>query len=73
LLLNGKMCKIHEVQVSEKPTEQAAPGTFEVLNKKQLFVACSDFWLEVIQLQPEGKKKMTTDEFLRGHKIESIA
>jgi len=73
LMLNGKICKIHEVQVCEKPVENVVSGTFEVVNKKQFLIACNDYWLEVIQLQPEGKKKMTADEFLRGHKIESIA
>jgi len=73
LILNEKICKIHEVVVSEKKTENAQIGSFEVVNKKKLLIACSDFWLEVTQLQPEGKKKMSTDELLRGHTIQSIA
>jgi len=32
----------------------------------QLFLRCSDGWIEVLEIQPEGKKAMTTAEFLNG-------
>jgi methionyl-tRNA formyltransferase len=49
----------------DKPTE---PGEWFILNRKQLFIGAKDRWYEVLEIQPEGKKAMTTEEFLRGFK-----
>ncbi len=38
-------------------------------NGKQLFVRTADSFLEIIELQQEGKKKMGTEEFLRGYRF----
>lgn len=35
-----------------------------------LFVAAGDFVVDVLELQPAGKKRMTADEFLRGYPIQ---
>jgi methionyl-tRNA formyltransferase len=35
-----------------------------------LLVAAGDFMIEVAELQPAGKKRMTAEEFLRGHPIQ---
>ena len=34
--------------------------------KGHLFVRCSDGWLELLELQPVGKKRMTARDFLNG-------
>jgi methionyl-tRNA formyltransferase len=34
-----------------------------------LFVAASDIILKIVELQPAGKKHMTSEEFLRGHPL----
>ena len=34
--------------------------------KGRLFVRCSDGWLELLELQPVGKKRMTARDFLNG-------
>lgn len=49
--------------VSEKNEE---PGTIEIDGKKYLNVACQISWLQITDLQIAGKKRMKTDEFLRG-------
>jgi len=49
--------------VSGKNTE---PGTIETDGKKFLNVACRNGWLQITDLQIAGKKRMKTDEFLRG-------
>lgn len=42
----------------------------EVLSTKPLVVACGEKSVEILELQPEGKKRMTAYAFLAGHKLE---
>lgn len=42
------------------------PGMIEADGKTFLNVACKDGWLQITDLQIAGKKRMKTDEFLRG-------
>lgn len=44
----------------------AAPGTLQTDGKKFLKIACPDGWLSVTDIQLSGKKRMKTDELLRG-------
>ncbi len=44
----------------------ALPGTIESDSKTFLNIACGNGWLQIIDLQIAGKKRMKTDEFLRG-------
>ena len=37
--------------------------------KKEIFIGCNNSTLQVLEIQPEGRKKMTAEEFLRGYKI----
>lgn len=43
------------------------PG-MTMADKDHLYFTCSDSMIEVIELQPEGKKSMTALEFINGHK-----
>ena len=38
-------------------------------NKNYIKVACSDGWIELLEIQMQGKKRMHTEDFLRGNKI----
>lgn len=42
----------------------------QVISVKPLIVACSEGSVEICELQPEGKKKMSAEAFLAGHKLE---
>lgn len=67
--LNGKMLKIYK---SEKISDQAVsskPGRYETDNKTFLRFACADGFIAVKELQLEGKRKMTIEEFLRGYRF----
>ena len=46
--------------------KNASPGTIETDGKTFLNVACKNGWLQISDLQIAGKKRMKTDEFLRG-------
>lgn len=42
------------------------PGTLIVMDKSRLVVACGKDTLEILSLVPEGRKRMSAAEFLRG-------
>lgn len=66
--LDGKTLKIYKSKiVAEIP--QSPPGHYESDGKTSLRFAASDGYIEVIELQLEGKKRMTTEEFLRGYRL----
>ena len=49
------------------------PGTL-LVEEGTLFAACGEgSWLELVEVQLEGKRRMTAGEFLRGHAVESGA
>jgi len=58
-------CKLYFVQ-KVISTDSAAPGTIDSDDQTYLNVACGNGWLEVTDLQLSGKKRMKTDDFLRG-------
>ncbi|MBS1563290.1 MAG: methionyl-tRNA formyltransferase, partial [Bacteroidetes bacterium] len=45
------------------------PGEYQTDNKASLKFAAADGYIKVTELQLEGKKKMTTEEFLRGYRF----
>ena len=46
------------------------PGTISVTGRDRLSVSCLTGGIEILSLVPEGRKKMTASEFLRGFDIE---
>jgi methionyl-tRNA formyltransferase len=71
-LLDGKKLIVHRMAVANL-TRVADPGTVHIDNEK-LFIACAyNTWLEFLELQLEGKTRVTVSEFLRGHKLQSGA
>jgi methionyl-tRNA formyltransferase len=42
-----------------------APGTVRQ-EQERLYIACGDGWLEALEVQPEGRRRMAAPEFLRG-------
>jgi len=67
--MNGKMLKFWRGKVGDVCTE--APGTVKLLNKHEFAIACGDRYLEIVEVQPEGKKRMTADAWLRGANLSS--
>lgn len=58
--------KIFKTQMTSEACE-AEPGTLRT-EKNRLFVATADAWLEILDLQQAGKKRMTARDFLNGFK-----
>jgi methionyl-tRNA formyltransferase len=67
--INGKSFKIYAVSLATNKKENQTPGAFETDNKNYLYFKTSDGWISVDELQPEGKKRMSIQEFFRGNKI----
>jgi methionyl-tRNA formyltransferase len=74
-MLEGKKLIVHRMVVAAPQTAGSVvqPGTVHVENHR-LFVACAQStWLELIDVQMEGKKRMAAEEFLRGLQLASGA
>ena len=68
-LLDGVRCKVLCTALSDK-TAGEAPGTVLQADKRGLRVACGDGGvLEILELQPDGKKAMAASAFLAGHPV----
>ncbi len=68
-MLDGIRCKLLRTALSGEATDKA-PGTILQADKKGLRVACGDgLVLDILELQPDGKKAMAASAFLLGHPI----
>ena len=63
--LNGKVFKIYKAAMQLTPPA-IAPGAFQTDHKTYLHFACTGGYIEALEVQPEGKKKMPVADFLRG-------
>lgn len=66
---NGRTFKIHRVSVADPNGSTARPGEYETDSKSFLHVRTSDGWINILEIQPEGKKSMTTAEYFRGNSL----
>lgn len=64
--LEGKRIKIIKTKKSDK---KGKPGY--VVSVNPLTVACADGAVEILTLQPEGKKTMDSKSFLMGHRLDT--
>lgn len=68
--LNGKTLKIWKASVEEQAKPQAEPGHVCGVAKDSLLVQTGQGMLKLLEVQLEGKKRMTIDAFLRGYSVE---
>lgn len=67
----NKNLKIWEASVKEEMQKKAAPGTIVNVTKDEIWVQTGNGILAVTALQPEGKRRMETKEFLLGYPIKT--
>lgn len=67
-VLNGKTYKIFKCQ-SVVNKQSSTVGQIETDNKTYLYVKTLDGWISILEFQPEGKKRLTVEEFFRGNKL----
>ena len=73
--LDGKMLKLWKAAVIPaesigKEARGCEPGTIVAVEKEHFDILTGEGMLRIQELQLEGKRKMTTEEFLRGFKLE---
>jgi len=56
--------KVLRASIHEAGTH-AEPGSVQIIGYRML-VACNPGWLRALEVQPEGKRRMAAEEFLRG-------
>jgi methionyl-tRNA formyltransferase len=71
----GKVFKIFKVSAVEssddfkRSDDSAKPGDMLTDNKNYIHIKTTDGWVAFDEIQPEGKKRMTTGDFFRGNKL----
>lgn len=65
--LNDKMIKVYRSE-KEISSPTSKPGDFETDGKMFLKFACTNGYVLIKELQMEGKKRITVEEFLRGYR-----
>ena len=66
--LDGKLLKIYKATPLEEKIS-VPPGTIDTDGKNFLRFACQDGWIQIEELQLEGKKKMPITPFLQGYRF----
>jgi methionyl-tRNA formyltransferase len=70
-MLEGKKLTVHRMLPTEVRGAAGEPGELH-RQEDRLFAACGGHsWIELVEIQLEGKKRMMTADFLRGHALES--
>lgn len=66
--IDGKRLKFHLARAVPSSTE-AKPGTVIAVNKQTFIVATGEGAIEVLEVQPDNKKRMVSGDFIRGHQL----
>lgn len=73
-VMNEKLYKVYKTKVLDEHDVTNFPklnaGEF-FESKKQIVFGTSNGLIEILEIQPEGRKRMTTEEFLRGYSLKS--
>jgi methionyl-tRNA formyltransferase len=67
-ILNGKRLKLYRTQICDRVVSGCECGS--IVDEKSLTVVCGDGkCITLLEVQPEGSKRMKTEDFLRGNKL----
>ena len=68
---NDRLIKIYRTRCepSVPVSPRARPGDVSVLDGKQLLVATAEGMVSLLEVQQEGRKRMSAEEFLRGYPL----
>ena len=64
---------VKQVQRLDSVPAGVSPGTVDVDDEGRFKVASQDDWVQIVRLQPAGKREMAAEEFLRGHQPQNLA
>lgn len=62
--ISGKNVKIHSTRLANKGGRAG-----EIISVKPLVIACGENSVEIAEIQPEGKKRMSGDAFVAGYRL----
>ncbi len=67
-VVDDKILKIFKTKLTDSDTEGERPGTLKVVDK-HLYIAGKDKWIEVLELQLAGKRRMNAMDFINGNHV----
>jgi len=67
----GKKPVLKIFKTRKQDTVKANPGKMIIGSNNHLFIGCKNNALEILELQPEGRKRMTAADYLRGMQSET--
>lgn len=62
--------KVHRARVARLENAPTNPGTVVGATKEGILVACGKGVLEITEIQPENKKKMSAADFIKGYRVQ---
>lgn len=69
-LLDGEPLKIHQTRMTDAPAGDEPIGILKGNARSGLFVRCADRWLEILELQAIGGKRLVAKNYLAGKTLE---
>lgn len=74
-MLNGKTLKIYRSEIGPNTAKSLnqEPGSYTTDGKISLQFFCAEGYISVKELQLQGKKKMSVEEFLRGYRFPGVS
>ncbi len=69
-LLDGEPLKIHQTRMTDATVGDEPIGLLKGNAKSGLFVRCADHWLEIVELQAIGGKRLSAKSYLAGKTLE---
>lgn len=68
--LNGQRLVVHQARLSDADARSQEPGTCVAAGAQGITVACGDRRaIDILQLQPEGRRAMSARDYLAGHGV----
>ena len=66
---NGKMLKVASARISEISNASYDAGTVVSCDNNCITVACADGCIDILTVLPEGKRRMSAADFIRGRGV----
>jgi len=63
--IDGKKLKIHKTEI----VSGISGACGEIISEKPFIIACGDGAVRILELQGEGGRRMSADDYLRGHPV----
>lgn len=66
---SGHILKIKKMTYQKEKLLKGLPGQVVSISRKAITVACGEGSVDILQVQPESRKSMTSDEYVRGYSV----